>query len=125
MSKKIFIGGLSWGINDSQLQQAFARFGTITEARVITDRATGRSRGFGFVTFQEANDALTAISEMDGKELEGRQIKVNEARDKTDGPRGGGDGYSRSSRGGSSRGGSYGGGGGHGGRGHRNRDDND
>ena len=61
------------------LRQAFAKYGEIEEAKVITDRDTGRSRGFGFITFSEAQSATTAIDEMDGKELDGRTIKVNEA----------------------------------------------
>jgi cold-inducible RNA-binding protein len=107
MSKKLFVGGLSWGTTDEALHGAFSRFGEIVEAKVITDRETGRSRGFGFVTFANDDGATSAISEMVGTELDGRTIKVNEAEDK--GPRGGGGG------GGGGRGG-YGGGGG-GGRG--------
>jgi cold-inducible RNA-binding protein len=109
MSKKLFVGGLSWGTTDDGLHQAFARFGEIVEAKVITDRETGRSRGFGFVTFVNDEGASKAISEMDGTELDGRTIKVNEAEDK--GPRGGGGGGGRGGRGG------HGGGGGRGGRG--------
>ena len=90
MSKKLFVGGLSWGTTDDGLHQAFSQFGEIVEAKVITDRETGRSRGFGFVTFSNDEGATKAISEMDGTELDGRTIKVNEAEDK--GPRGGGGG---------------------------------
>ena len=105
MSKKLFVGGLSWGTTDDGLQEAFARFGEIVEAKVITDRETGRSRGFGFVTFADDQGAANAIAEMDGTELDGRTIKVNEAEDK--GPRGGGGGGgARGGRGG--RGGSRG-----------------
>jgi RNA recognition motif-containing protein len=111
MSKKLFVGGLSWGTTDDGLHQAFAQFGEIVEAKVITDRETGRSRGFGFVTFANDEGATKAISEMDGTELDGRTIKVNEAEDK--GPRGGGGG------GGGGRGGRGGYGGGGGGRGGR------
>ena len=88
MGKKLFVGGLSWDTNDQSLMSAFSRFGEIEEAKVISDRETGRSRGFGFVTFVEANDAENAISEMDGTELDGRSIKVNEAQERA--PRGGG-----------------------------------
>ena len=112
MSKKLFVGGLSWGTTDDGLHQAFSQFGEIVEAKVITDRETGRSRGFGFVTFSNDDGATKAISEMDGTELDGRSIKVNEAEDK--GPRTGGGGGGGGGRGG--RGG-YGGGGGHGGGG--------
>jgi cold-inducible RNA-binding protein len=112
MSKKLFVGGLSWGTTDEALHGAFSRFGEIVEAKVITDRETGRSRGFGFVTFANDDGATSAISEMDGTELDGRTIKVNEAEVK--GPRtGGGGGGGR----GGYKGGGGGGGGGRGGRG--------
>ena len=101
MSKKLFVGGLSWGTDDEGLRQAFAKFGQISEAKVITDRETGRSRGFGFITFASDSDAQSAMSEMDGKELDGRTIKVNEAQERP--PRSGG--------GGGGGGGGYGGGG--------------
>ena len=88
MAKKLFVGGLSWDTTDEGLRQAFATYGEITEAKVITDRDTGRSRGFGFVTFAQAEDATSAISKMDGTNLDGKTIKVNEAQEK--GPRPGG-----------------------------------
>jgi len=88
MAKKLFVGGLSWDTMDVGLRQAFASYGEITEAKVITDRDTGRSRGFGFVTFDHDEDAKTAISKMDGTNLDGKTIKVNEAQEKS--PRGGG-----------------------------------
>jgi len=88
MTKKLFVGGLSWDTTDDGLRQAFASYGEITEAKVITDRDTGRSRGFGFVTFDQDEDAKTAISKMDGTNLDGKTIKVNEAQEKS--PRGGG-----------------------------------
>lgn len=105
MSKKLFVGGLSWGTTDDGLHSAFAQFGEIVEAKVITDRETGRSRGFGFVTFANEDGASKAISEMDGTQLDGRTIKVNEAEDKP----------ARTGGGGGGRGG-FGGGGGRGGR---------
>jgi RNA recognition motif-containing protein len=83
MPKKLFIGGLSWGTTDSDLRKAFAVFGEITEAKVITDRDTGRSRGFGFVTLAQDEDAKTAISKMHGTSLDGRTITVNEAQEKS------------------------------------------
>jgi cold-inducible RNA-binding protein len=89
MSKKLFIGSLSWETNDDRLHAAFSPYGEITEAKVITDRDTGRSRGFGFVTFAVPEDATKAIAALDGKDLDGRTIKVNEAQDK---PRDGGGG---------------------------------
>ena len=82
MTKKLFVGGLSWGTTDSDLKEAFASYGEITEAKVITDRDTGRSRGFGFVTFARDEDVKTAISKMDGTSLDGRNITVNEAQEK-------------------------------------------
>ncbi len=87
---KLYCGSLSWDTDDESLRDAFERFGEVEDARVITDRETGRSRGFGFVTFVNKDDAETAIGEMDGKELDGRTIKVNEARERA--PRGGGGG---------------------------------
>ena len=88
MAKKVFVGGLSWDTTDEGLRQAFAPHGEVTEAKVITDRGTGRSRGFGFVTFAQDEDAQTAISKMDGISLDGKTIRVNEAQEKS--PRGGG-----------------------------------
>ena len=104
MSKKLFVGGLSWGTDDASLNDAFSKFGEISEAKVVNDRDTGRSRGFGFVTFEDAADADKAIEEMNGASLDGRTLNVNEANDR--GPRGGGGG------GGRGGGGGYGGGGG-------------
>jgi len=116
VSKKLFVGGLSWGTTDEALHGAFSRFGEIVEAKVITDRETGRSRGFGFVTFAADDGAQNAINEMNGAELDGRTIKVNEAEDKgfrggRGGAGGGGGGGGGGGRGGY-RGGSRGGGGG-------------
>jgi RNA recognition motif-containing protein len=90
MSKKLFVGGLSWNTTNESLNAAFSKFGEVIEAQVITDRDTGRSRGFGFVTMAEAENADAAISGLNGRDLDGRTIKVNEAENK--GPRtGGGD----------------------------------
>ncbi len=103
MGKKLFVGGLSWNTDDNGLRDAFARFGDIEEAKVITDRETGRSRGFGFITFSDDDAAMRAVQELDGTTLDGRTIKVNEAQDKPRddrGPRGGGGGGFRSNRGG-------------------------
>jgi cold-inducible RNA-binding protein len=92
MAKKLFVGGLSWGMTDADLRKAFEPYGEITEAKVITDRDTGRSRGFGFVTFSQDEDARTAISKTNGTSLDGRNITVNEAQEKSprEGGRGGG-----------------------------------
>ena len=79
MAKKLFVGGLAWATTSEGLRKAFEEFGDVIDAKVITERETGRSRGFGFVTLADDAAASTAISEMDGKELEGRAIRVNEA----------------------------------------------
>ena len=122
MSKKLFVGGLSWDTTDASLRDAFSQFGEVTDAKVITDRETGRSRGFGFVTFEDSNAGSQAIAQMDGKELDGRTVRVNEAQEKTGGGRGGfGGGGGRGGFGGGGGGGGggrggFGGGGGGGGR---------
>ena len=85
MARKLYVGGLSWDTTDASLRKAFALYGEITEAKVISDRDTGRSRGFGFVTFVRDEDAKTAIGKMHGTSLDGRTITVNEAQAK--GPR--------------------------------------
>ena len=90
MSKKLFVGGLSWGTDADGLRAAFEQFGEITDTAVISDRDTGRSRGFGFVTFAEGSDADNAIEGMNGRELDGRNLNVNEAKERA--PRGGGGG---------------------------------
>ena len=79
MAKKLFVGGLAWATTSEGLRKAFEEFGEVIDAKVITERETGRSRGCGFVTLADDAAASTAISEMDGKELEGRAIRVNEA----------------------------------------------
>ena len=79
MSNKLFVGGLPWAVTDEGLRSAFANYGEITEAKVILDRETGRSRGFGFVTFADGEAAQTAL-EMDGQDLEGRKIRVESAK---------------------------------------------
>lgn len=91
-SAKLFIGGLSYGTDDQSLKDAFSSFGDVVEARVITDRDTGRSRGFGFVNFTSDESASSALSAMDGQELNGRNIRVSYANERTPGPRGGGSG---------------------------------
>ena len=106
MAKKLFVGGLSWNTTDDGLRRAFESYGEVTDAKVVTDRETGRSRGFGFVTFSDGDAATSAISEMDGADLDGRTIRVNEAEDRPRGGAGGGGG------GGGGRGGFGGGGGG-------------
>ena len=74
---KLFVGGLSWDTTTEDLTTAFAKFGTVLDATVILDRTTGRSRGFGFVTFDKPPDAMEAVKAMNGAELDGRILKVN------------------------------------------------
>lgn len=106
MRKNIYVGGLPYAINDDQLEETFSEFGPVQSARVITDRMTGQSRGFGFVEMDEA-DAAKAISSLNGSQLGGRTLTVNEARPREKRPGGYGGGG----------GGGYGGRGGGGGRG--------
>jgi cold-inducible RNA-binding protein len=113
MSKKLFVGGLSWGTDDQSLRAAFEKFGAVDEATVISDRETGRSRGFGFVTFADDKAAEAGIQAMNGASLDGRTLNVNEAQERS--PRGGGGGGG----GGGGRGGDRGGRGGGGDRGAR------
>ena len=114
MSKKLFVGGLSWNTDDHGLRAAFEAHGEVTDAKVITDRDTGRSRGFGFVTFSDEAAGTTAMEEMNGAELDGRRLNVNEAQERS---RGGGGGRGGRGGGGGGRGGYGGGGGGRGGYG--------
>lgn len=88
---KLFVGSLPWSVNSDGLREMFAQYGEITEAIVITDRDSGRSKGFGFVTFANEADAQKAL-EMDGKEIEGRTIVANIARPREDRGTGGGGG---------------------------------
>lgn len=85
---KLFVGGISFDTDNESLRRGFEGFGELEDVVVIHDRETGRSRGFGFVTFRERADAERAIQEMDGHELDGRTIRVNEATERA--PRGGG-----------------------------------
>ena len=76
----IYVGNLSYDTQDQDLQEAFSAFGNVESARVITDRETGRSRGFGFVEMSDSSEGQAAISGLDGKDLQGRNLKINEAR---------------------------------------------
>ena len=116
MGKKLYVGNLSYRMTDSDLEQLFASHGTVSSAQVIMDRDTGRSKGFGFVEMASDQDAQSAITALNGKEIEGRSLTVNEARPKEDRGTGGGGG-GRGGYGGGGGGGGYGGGGGGGGRG--------
>ncbi|TNE31737.1 MAG: RNA-binding protein [Bacteroidetes bacterium] len=82
MSKKLYVGGLSWDTSEDALKNAFEQYGQVEEAKIITDRESGRSRGFGFVTFTDDQDAMSAIDAMNGSELDGRNLSVNEARER-------------------------------------------
>ena len=90
MGNKLFVGGLSWGTDDQGLRDAFERFGPVSDAKVIMERDTGRSRGFGFVTVENSADAQDAVSQMDGAQLDGRSLRVNEAQERRPGGGGGG-----------------------------------
>jgi len=96
MGKKIFVGNLSFDTTSADLESLFAQMGTCTSATVVTDRDTGRSRGFGFVEMSSASEAQKAIAELNGRELQGRTLNVSEARERSGGggdrPRGGGGG---------------------------------
>jgi RNA recognition motif-containing protein len=82
MSNKLFVGGLSWNTTSDELRRAFEAFCTVTDAKVISDRDTGRSRGFGFVTLADATELRATIEQMDGFMLDGRSLRVNEANDR-------------------------------------------
>jgi RNA recognition motif-containing protein len=109
MGNKLYVGNLAYSVRDESLQQAFSQYGSVTSAKVMMDRETGRSKGFGFVEMGTDAEAQAAINGMNGQALEGRAIVVNEARPREERP-----GGFRSGGGG---GGGYGGGGGGGGRG--------
>jgi RNA recognition motif-containing protein len=110
MSAKLFVGNLSFNVTENDLQDAFGAHGTVVEANLMMDRATGRSRGFAFVTMSSPEEAQKAIDAMNGKELSGRALTVNVAKPREERPGGGGGGGRRGGYGG-------GGGGGHGGGG--------
>lgn len=95
MAKKLYVGGLSYNTNDAALKDLFTEAGTVESATIIMDRATGRSKGFGFVEMTSDEEAAKAIELFDGKEFDGRTITVNEARPKEDRPRTGGFGGGR------------------------------
>ncbi|XP_020218965.1 glycine-rich RNA-binding protein 2, mitochondrial [Cajanus cajan] len=119
-SAKLFVGGISYSTDDMSLREAFGRYGEVIDAKVITDRETGRSRGFAFITYATSEDASSAIQGMDGQDLHGRRIRVNYATERSrPGFGGGGGGYGGGGSGGSGGygGGGYGGGGGSYGRG--------
>jgi RNA recognition motif-containing protein len=104
MSMKLYVGNLSFQTSSQELQDIFAEFGTVESATVVEDRETGRSRGFGFVEMSSQEEGEKAIAELNGQEVGGRELKVNEAKPREDRGRGG--------YGGGGGGGGYGGGGG-------------
>jgi hypothetical protein len=125
MGNKLYVGNLPYSVRDSDLEQAFGQFGAVTSAKVMMERDTGRSKGFGFVEMGSDAEAQAAISGMNGQPLGGRSVVVNEARPMESRPRtggygggggggygGGGGGYGGGGSGGSGGGGGYGGGGG-------------
>ena len=93
MSAKLFVGNLSFKITENELQDAFAAYGTVLEANLMMDRATGRPRGFGFVTMSSQEEAQKAIDALHGKELGGRPLTVNIARPREERPASGGGGH--------------------------------
>jgi RNA recognition motif-containing protein len=121
MGRKLYVGNLAYGVRSSDLERLFAAHGVVRSAEVITDRATGQSKGFGFVEMGSDQEAQAAIAALNGKQVEGRTVTVNEARPKEGGGgtggRGGGGGYGGGGGGGGRRGGGGFGGGGGGGYG--------
>lgn len=126
MAKKLYVGNLAFSVTDDELMQAFTSFGNVASARVVMDRMTGRSKGFGFVEIEDDSLADEAVNKMNGQTIAGRPVRVSEAKPQEDRPRGprregggGGGGYGGGRGGGRGEGGGYGGGGrsGGGGRG--------
>ena len=83
MQNKLFVGNLPWSVDSEQLKETFSKYGDVTDAHVLTDKVTGRSRGFGFVEFATDEEAASAIDALDGSEMDGREINVNVARPKS------------------------------------------
>ncbi len=129
MAKKLYVGNLAFSVTDDELTQAFAAFGNVASARVVMDKMTGRSKGFGFVEIEDDGAADDAINKMNGQTIGGRPVRVSEAKPQEDRPRGprreggGGGGFGGGSGGGGNRGprrdGGGNGGGGYGGGGYR------
>jgi RNA recognition motif-containing protein len=121
MAKNIYVGNLAWSVTNDVLLELFGQYGKVLSAQVISDKETGRSRGFGFVEMENEEEAQKAIEALNGATHESRQLTVNIAREREDrggGSRGGGGGFAG---GGGARRGSYGGGGGYGGGSDRGR----
>jgi RNA recognition motif-containing protein len=111
MGTRLYVGNLSYSITELDLRELFAPLGTVTDAKIITDRETGRPRGFGFIEMSTDDEAKKAIEELNGRDVQGRQVAVKEAEDRRGGSGGGGGGYGGGG-GGRGGGGGYGGGGG-------------
>jgi RNA recognition motif-containing protein len=111
MGNRLYVGNLSFNTGSDALRDAFAKFGEVTDVHIVTDRETGRARGFGFVTMGTSAAAEAAIAGMNGSTLEGRPLRVNEAEERQGGGGRGGGGFGGGGRGGGGRGG-FGGGGG-------------
>ena len=112
MGRKLYVGNLTYETTASDLESLFGQFGSVQSAQVIADRDTGRSKGFGFVEMGSDSEAQAAIADLNGKEVDGRSLTVNEARPKPDGGGGGGRGGRGGYGGGGGGRGGYGGGGG-------------
>jgi RNA recognition motif-containing protein len=104
MGRKLYVGNLTYGVTNNTLEQLFAAHGTVESAQVIMDRDTGRSKGFGFVEMKTDQEACAAIAALNGKEVDGRALAVNEARARPEGGRGGSGGRGGYGRGGSGSG---------------------
>jgi len=117
MSTKLYVGNLSFNTSTQELEQMFGEVGTVESANIIEDRETGRSRGFAFVEMSSKEEAQNAISTLNGKEIDGRELTVNEAKPREDRGGGGGNRGGGGGRGGYGGGGGRGGGGGYGGGG--------
>jgi RNA recognition motif-containing protein len=119
----LYIGNLSWSISEPELQQTFETYGEVSSCKIVKDKLTNRSKGFGFVEMPNADEANAAITALNGKDVKGRNISVNEARPREERPQGGGGGggYRGGGGGGGNRGGFGGGGGNYGGGGGRSR----
>jgi RNA recognition motif-containing protein len=131
MGTRLYVGNLPYSVTELDLRDLFSGLGTVTDAKIITDRETGRPRGFGFVEMSTDDEARKAIEELNGRDVQGRQVAVKEAEDRRGGGGGGGGGFGGGGRGGGGGGyggggrggggGGYGGGGGGGGGGRRQR----
>jgi len=121
MGTRLYVGNLPYSVTELDLRELFAGLGTVTDAKIITDRETGRPRGFGFVEMSSDDEARKAIEELNGRDVQGRQVAVKEAEDRRGGSGGGGGGFGggggRGGGGGGYGGGRGGGGGGYGGGG--------